>query len=247
MIGVLTNEERHAQMAEAVKLFPMLRKKQKFGNKRISIICYGPSLKDTWHQIPLTQPMITVSGAHDFLLDHGITPQFHVECDPRKHKAFMLEAPTKTTTYLMASVCNPEWWPKLAGAKVKLWHLLQGPETVAWVEEHHRAGRNSLIGGGSTVGQRAMNVGGALGYRKFDVFGMDCSYTTTRHAGVHTGPSQTDVFVKAGGRKFRSTKQMIDSAIQMEDFLQEIDVEVKFYGDGLMQEMARIIEARKKI
>ena len=235
--GVLTNAQRHDQMAAALHL-PLLKKKGKFNDRRMSIVCYGPSLEDTWKQI--RRPMMTVSGAHDFMVDRGIVPDFHVDCDPRAHKAQMLKKPQKETKYLMASVCHPDFWAVLKGQNVKVWHLVNGDdlETVAWVAQHHPEGMESLIGGGSSVGMRAMNVSAALGFRRFDIYGMDCSFTKNRHAGAHTGKEQTKILVRVGLRTFQTTQQMLHAAIEMEKFLETQDAEVVFYGDGLMQETA---------
>ena len=244
MIGVMTNEERHKQMAQAIGLFPMLQKKGKFLPRRASIACYGPSLADTWRE--LRRPIISVSGAHDYLVERGIVPDFHVDCDPRPHKPEMLRKPQEGTAYLMATVCHPMFWKALQGRSVRLWHLINGDdmETVAWVARNHPDGMKSMIGGGSSVGQRAMNVAAALGYRKFDIHGMDCSFTENRHAGAHTGSRQVETLVKAGDRIFKTTKQMLQAAIEMEHFLQQQDAEVRFYGDGLMQETAKILRGR---
>ena len=182
--GALSNDERHAQMALAHG--QMLKKKHKFNDKWASFVCYGPSLLDTWKVIK--RPIVTVSGAHDFLVERGVIPDFHVDCDPREHKVKMLKMPQKETTYLMATVCHPSWWEALKGQNIKLWHLINGNdmETVSWVAKNHPEGMKSMIGGGSTVGMRAMNVMAVLGFRRFNFHGMDCSYTTQRNAGEHT-------------------------------------------------------------
>ena len=244
MIGVMTNEDRHTQMAQAIGLFPMLQKRGTFLPRRASIACYGPSLADTWQK--LRRPIITVSGAHDYLVERGIVPDYHVDCDPRPHKPEMLRKPQKATIYLMASVCHPRFWEALQGRSVRLGHLINGDdlETVECVAENHLVGIKSMIGGGSPVGMRALNVAAARGYRKFNIHGMDCSFTENRHAGAHTGSQQVETLVKAGDRTFKTTKQMLQAAIEMEHFLQQQDAEVRFYGDGLMQETAKILRGR---
>src|SRR5439155_104689 len=171
--GVLSDAERHEHMRIAMETgFPFLQKRSSFHENRCSLVCYGPSLLDTWRQIkPLDQSIITVSGAHDFLVDRNVIPTYHVEIDPRAHKPRMLRNPREETRYLMASCCHPDFWPKLAGYDVQLWHLINGNDTTTtdWVRDHHLAGWASLIGGGSTVGQRAMNVAAALGFRRFSI------------------------------------------------------------------------------
>lgn len=241
--GVLTNDERHAQMALAPN-FPMLKKHQKFSDRKINIACYGPSLALTFRDI--RGPVMSVSGAHDFLRSKGITSIWHVDCDPRPHKAEMV-TPNADTKYLMATVCHPDFWAKLKGKRVNLWHCINGDdmETVKWVAEHNPQGLGSLIGGGSTVGMRAMNVAAALGFRRFDVYGMDCSYEDKPHAGPHGGKRQEEVLVRVGNRQFKTTPQLLQAAREMEMFLQEYDAEVTFHGDGLVQETARALNLRK--
>ena len=44
--------------------------------------------------------------------------------------------------------------------------------------------------------------------------------------------------VKAGNRVFQTTRQMLQAAIEMEQFITTQDAEIAFFGDGLMQETA---------
>lgn len=243
--GVLSNDERHAQMFKALG-FPMLKKKNKFNDKWISIVCYGPSLEKTWKQIKY--PVVTVSGAHDFMVNKGIVPSYHVDCDPREHKAKMLKKPHRDISYLMASVCHPEFWNVLKGKQVRLWHLINGDDmdTVEWVAKNHHEGIDSMIGGGSSVGMRAMNVLSALGYRRFRFYGFDCSFVDKQYAGEHLGKQQAKTFVRAGDRVFVTTRQLLQTAIEMEKFIETQDAEIVFHGDGLMQETAKILKQRKQ-
>jgi hypothetical protein len=247
MKGVMSNAARHEQMSLALKQgFPMLQKHGHFHDGIMQIACFGPSLMQTFPEIEFNLPLMSVSGAHDFLIYRGWVPTYHVEIDPRPHKPEMLQNPQKTVEYLMASCCHPDFWDVLKGKKVTLWHLINGNdyETVEWVKRNHPAGEGSLIGGDSTVGQRAMNVAAALGYRKFKIFGMDGSFTDSCHAGNHTGPAQPIRRVAFHQRKFTTSPHLLQSVFEMERFLTSMDVEVEFYGDGLMQEMARAIHRK---
>lgn len=250
MIEVVSSTERHEQMRIAIeKGFPFLRKNERFSPNKVSIVCYGPSLLDTWRTLKMTdQSMITVSGAHDFMADRNIQPTWHVEMDPRPHKPQMLRNPREGTKYLMASVCHPDFWGILKGYDVELWHLINGEDhtTMDWVAEHHPEGMQSLIGGGSTVGHRAMNVAAALGFRRFDIFGMDCSLAKAGlHAGPHTNEKQPVIAVRAAGRPFRTTPQLLHAAREMANFILTHDVDINFYGDGLMQELARTLKRKR--
>lgn len=244
--GILSNEVRHAQMAEALKSgYPFMKKATGFHDLKLTIACYGPSLKQTWQEIKNTrQHLMTVSGAHDFLQERGCRIGWHVEIDPRPNKVAMLK-PRLFTKYLMATVCHPDIWDVLGGQDVELWHLINDEATVEWVKQNDPEHIDSMIGGNSTAGQRALNVAAALGFRKFDIYGMDCSFTEEQHAGRHTGKPELQLPVWIAGRKFTTTPQMFQAAREMEQFLRTYDADVTFHGNGLMQEIAKHIQQRK--
>jgi uncharacterized Rossmann fold enzyme len=248
--SILSTEERHAQMQKAVITgLPFLKKQREFHEEFISIVCYGPSLAETWHDINGRDylPILTVSGAHDFLIERGVRPSIHVHLDPRPFEREMLSMPNDSTRYLMASVCPPEFWNVLEGRRVELWHLINGPETVEWVRKNHPDGLDSMIGGGSTVGQRALNVAAALGYRRFRIFGMDCSFGPAHWAGPHPGNEEPIIKVEMEGRKFKTTPHLWKAAREMAEMLQTADIEVEFHGDGLMQTVAKSIKQKRSL
>lgn len=243
--GVSDPSLRHGQMSAAMEKareygFSML-KRTPHHEGTISIVCYGPSLKDTWRFIP--RPIMTVSGAHDFLIERGVIPDYHLDCDPREHKIQML-TPHAGVKYLMASVCHQSAWEKLKGHEVKLWHLHNGAETDDWLRENDT--KNAPIGGGTTAGSRAFQVAEWLGFVRFNVFGMDCSYEseTKRHAGGHLGKTQKPIHVLCNGKEFISSPQMVEAARETMVMIQNYEVFMYFHGDGLQQEMVRAFRSR---
>src|ERR1051326_224066 len=138
--GILTDAERHANMQESLHKFPFIEPCPAPHGGIVSVVGYGPSLRRSWKAIP--RPIISVSGAHRFLVEHGIIPDWHVEIDPRPHKVEMIQ-PQKTTKYLMASVCHPHFWDILEGHDVELWHLINDDATGEWVEHHDPLHKNA--------------------------------------------------------------------------------------------------------
>ena len=238
--GVVEKAGRAEQMSAAIKAAKengwkqMVRKSH--SNDVMSIVCYGPSLRDTWKHIK--RPIMTVSGAHDFLIGRGIVPDYHVDCDPRDHKVKMLH-PAKAVKYRMATCCHPSLWEKLKDYDVELWHLHNDSHTEEWVREND-PGAN-MLGGGSTAGMRALEVASMLGYRRFEIHGMDSSYESeaVRHAGPHGGKKQNVVEVNVDGFWFKSSPQMVEAAKEVITFLQNYDVELTFHGEGLTQAMVQ--------
>jgi hypothetical protein len=211
----------------------------------LSIVCYGPSLLDTWQDIK--RPIMTVSGAHDFLIERGIVPDFHVDTDPRKHKSDML-TPHKDVVYLIASACNPDIWGKIKSRgrpqddlKAYYWHAVNGQHTVDWILKHDDG--SLMISGGSTAGLCAIHIGGVLGITNFNIYGMDCSYKDgARHAGLHGGPTQKIIDQEAGGKVWQTSRQMLTSAEEFEYHSREYGFEYCLHGEGYLQSKMNDLE-----
>lgn len=200
----------------------------------LSIACYGPSLRDTWQD--LERPIISVSGAHDFLIERGIVPDFHMDMDPRPHKVAHVLKPHPSVQYLMASVCHPFTWSVLRGFKVRTFHVVSGANTYAWLQVHDP--RTLLVVAGSSVGLGAMHVGGVLGFRHFEVHGMDgCFRDEARHAGAHFGHEQRPIPWTANGRTWQTSKIMINSNVELLNMLREFPFFAVLHGTGLVQDM----------
>jgi hypothetical protein len=99
-------------------------------NEPIAIVCFGPSLNDTWERIKNFKYVMSCSGAHKFLIEKGIIPTWHVEVDPRQHKIHLIGQPHKDVEYLIASTCHPKVLEHLKGFNVKLWHVFDPKDEV---------------------------------------------------------------------------------------------------------------------
>jgi len=238
MPACLGQPERHRQMKESVERgFPRLAKVP-VANKTISLIGYGPSLKDTWTDIK--RPMMTMSGSHDFLVERGVIPEFHCDMDPRKHKVRML-TPHPQVHYLMASVCHPLIWEKLQGFKVALWHAVSGDLTVNWIKMNDPDAL--LVSGGSCIGLVAIHLAGCLGFNHFELHGYDGSYRgAERHAGPDQGHPQGRIDTKIWGHWYPTSKIMENANVELQNLLNWFPVFVVFHGEGRNQKFAELTE-----
>lgn len=239
-------------------------------SRRVCIVGFGPSLKDTWRDILLEKKaynatVVSVSGSHDFLIERGIIPDYHVEVDPREHKAFFTRNPHPDVKYWIASCCHPKLIDNLVAkkAQVALWHIYNSEIDFGLVDANGPDPDGWLIAGGSGVGARAINVMFTRGYRSFSLYGMDCSFAPSdgdQHAGEHSGKVQKEWQVRVGDRWFRSSGTgvyMAKSIIQNfqvmrgeceragDPFLPGTTdrVEMLLHGDGLLQHM--VFEANR--
>lgn len=204
----------------------------------IAVVCFGPSLADTWEQIRDFKYIITCSGSHKFLIDRGIVPTYHVDVDPRKHKCTLLGTPHPDVEYLIASTCHPDLLAMLEGFNVKLWHVFDNAEE----------GQRILppgewaVTGGCSVGLRAMTMARFLGFTDLHIFGMDGSEGKTgKHAAEH--PNQVPVAMKVeypegSGTFYLTTPGFLEAARTTWHELDQMpDVRATFYGEGLVQAM----------
>lgn len=211
----------------------------------LAIVGYGPSLRASWPEIS-TQHVCTTSGAHDFLIARGITPTWHVEFDPRPHKAEMLNRPLLDTTYCLASTCNKNLFDKLTFHKVLLWHAMgsePSEDCEAVCQEESDDG--ILLVGGSNAGLRALSVGYTLGFRRFDLFGLDCSYADdgATWAGEHTGKPHSKLKVECDGKQFFTSDVMINAAEELFDWLGRVkDCEVRIFGESLFAARMKLFQ-----
>jgi hypothetical protein len=214
-----------------------------------ALVCYGPSLAG---QYPVLAEMakgaqvdvITVSAAHDFCIERGMVPDYHVESDPRAHKAKHMKRAHRGVHYYFASCVHPAYVAKVLRGRgdLSLWHCYEGKWSDVISTEYDPGW--PMVMGGSNVGLRACMLFHALGYRKFEIFGMDCSFGEAgeQHAGQHAGKAQSETTFTCNGKQFRSSMLNIGYARQFLDMVRFLtDVSWRVHGDGLLRNMLESI------
>lgn len=243
-VGALKPEDRWANVEAAIKRFPDRIETGPASGRTALLACYGPSLASAIDKIERgeNEDVISVSGAHDFLLSHGVFPDYHVECDPRPHKALNIERGFPEVEYLLASCVHPDLFARVEGQRVRLWHIADSDH----IEKFSAIGESPqhIIGGGGSVGLRSIPLLYAMGYRDFSIFGMDCSFADegqTQWAGKHAGKRQDLCEVMCGDRKFISSPVLLTYATGFMELVQQRqDIVIRVYGDGLLQAMLRM-------
>jgi hypothetical protein len=231
---------------------------------RVCVVGFGPSLQQTWQSILVEKrafgaKVVSVSGAHDFLISRGIVPDYHIEVDPREHKCMFTRNPHPGVNYWIASCCHPNLIDNLVctGSKLALWHLYNSDNDLKIIAPDGIDPDSLLICGGSGVGARAVHLMFGQGYRTFSLYGMDCSFAAqdgSQHAGEHSGKKKPEWQVRVGDRWFRSSAQLVYMARSMMDSCRMLEqiakdqgepaidgtadhVEFFMHGDGLLQSM----------
>jgi len=251
-VGVVDSEKRWQQVTtNTARIGKRIETAEKH-ERRVLVACYGPSLK---HNIEALKQeaaetgglIVSVSGAHDFLIENGIRPDVHLECDPRPHKADNIAKPIEGVQYLIGSCCAPELFDKLEGGDVRLWHVSSPEHQMRFVDEIKENPLHVISGGGS-VGLRSIPVLYAMGYRAFTIYGMDCSFSddgSEQWAGAHAGKRQDLCQVNCGGRVFTTSPILLTYATGFFETIQKVsDCTVKMVGNGLLQSMCVVLSNR---
>lgn len=210
---------------------------------KVAVVGFGPSLQDTWEQLKDFQYIITCSGSHKFLIERGIIPTWHVEVDPRAHKIGLLGEPHPNVIYFPSSTSHPAYLehlaklgPELFEKNVLLWHVFDNSEDGARILPRGEW----CITGGCDVGLRAMGIAAFLGFRDLHIFGLDGSARETRHAGEHPNTPKAYDICTYDGVEYKTTAGMLEAARQVWHELDQMPaVKATFYGEGLIQHMAR--------
>ena len=227
------------------------------------IVGSGPSLPNMIDAIREEKrqkhPICAIKGAHDFLIDHGITPDLFVSVEPRERP---LKHMSDRTCYMLASRCPPSLFDQLKGKNVLVWHSWSShnntppdPETdkvLRWEDFNPLPecevwrGRFG-VGGASTSGLRAVNLAYLMGFRKMHMYGMDSCLAadkyTKRFSGENIGDSKViDVIVD--GKRFFCNGALSSQAMEFQQVAGMFkDMEFTVYGGGLL---AAIMEARDR-
>jgi uncharacterized Rossmann fold enzyme len=209
----------------------------------VAIVGYGPTLKATWRQIT-TPWVVTTSGAHDFLLERGITPVWHVEFDPREEKIAFIDPPCDDCTYCLASVCHERMFEHLRNNQVLLWHACGGNPGEDCKVVNDAEDDGILLLGGSTSGLRAIMVAHVLGFRNFELFGLDCSYEAGEiWAGKHVGQKHNVIEIECNGKRFQTSDMMINAADEQFNTIHQLPgCRFQVHGESLFAERLKLMQ-----
>lgn len=232
-----------AENSERVKgriNYKAFRSDTPLSDEPVAIVGYGPSLRETWPKLRDFKVIYSGSGAHRFLIDNGIVPTYHVESDPHEYKVALVGTSHPDVTYLISSICHPKYFDNLeaVNAKILLWHMLfLEPEIFSYFPKNEW-----IMTGGHIVGPRMVKMARIMGYRNLHIFGLDGSAASPSetHSGNHPNPPKALDRIEIDGQFYWTNRTWEDHAkILFQELDRMPEVKTTFYGDGLIQAMAK--------
>jgi hypothetical protein len=199
------------------------------------IVGGGPSLASCLLTLrAIKGDIFAVNNAPRYLNNRGIGIYAHVLMDAHEHVLKFASADIRMARYY-ASQCRPDVL-EMAGDELICWHAasdcLKG---LGMYEARH------IVGGGTTTAMRTMVLAYGLGYRRFELFGLDSSFAGGRHHCYEQHEYESILDVTCGERTFQSSPQMV---AQAEDFkitawdMIQVGCEISVHGDSLLKEIA---------
>jgi len=142
----------------------------------IAIVGGGPSVKDHLDKIRKFKWIMAAGSSHDYLIAHGIVPNFAVSTDSKEETNLYYSSLHPNVQYIMASTLPPSLFDRMAAAncRTELFHFNEQ------VDPKHYQGEMS-IGWGCMVGVVCIQMALYLGFQHQHYFGYDCCLDREAH------------------------------------------------------------------
>jgi uncharacterized Rossmann fold enzyme len=234
---VAEDETLFANMDAAIaRGYPQIKEAQPAKTGAILLVASAPSVKGQLELIKKMKaagsPIVAIKGAHDWLIDNGVMPDYALAIDPQEHRIAFYK-PQPSVHYMIASQCHPAMFDNLEGCQVTLWH--------PYVKKGQDRPKNCmLIGGGTTSGLRAISLFYVLGYRQFELFGFDsCNdgeLLRVNGEGLKEGDKLIEVKIDPQGETFYCNTAMALQAEHFQTYYDYLpDATFNGHGRGLIQ------------
>lgn len=221
------------------------------------IVGGGPSLADNLddlHQHQMQGGIIfALNGAHDYLLKHGIMPEFMVLLDAREENARFVADSNPLVTYLIASQCHPKVFDMLSDNEVIMWTACcETPEQDTELANKFPNLPICMIGGGATVGLKTLNLAYLWGFRDFILYGMDSSYSDGENHAYRQdlNDKESRMEIHAAGRDFICAPWMAKQATEFQRQYRQLTAfgcKIAVRGDGLIPHIHKQLESQKNV
>ena len=239
--------------------YPQVKQSELPKDGRILLVASAPSVKGQLELIKKMQaegsPIVAIKGAHDWLIDNGVIPDYALAIDPQEHR-IAFHRPHKAVQYMIASQCHKAMFDNLDGYNVTLWH--------PYIKKGQDRPKNSmLIGGGTTSGLRAISLFYVLGWRNFELFGFDScndgNVLRVNGDGLKDGDKLIEVRIDREGEPFFCNAAMALQAEHFQTYYEYLpDATFTGHGHGLIQaiinkrsqnvfELAAVIDKKQQL
>lgn len=222
-------------------------------NREAIIVAGGPSMRDHVRDIRKRHErggcLISMNGSARWLMSKGMKPDCHIMLDGRPDNVQFVEGLPAKTKLFIASQCHPDVFDAVEGRPdVWMWHAAMNEDLEALVKEHSNDRLGVIVGGGSTVGLRALYLAFISGFRRLHAYGMDGSYHGAEHHAFAQplNDGERTVTVMVLGKSYTCAPWMVRQANEFHSHYKSLvtsGARLWFHGRGLIPDMARAIQS----
>ncbi len=217
---------------------------------KCAIVGAGPSVKHYVEQIKAIGAgdlnlVLTVNGAHDWLIQQDVPPDIHVvsEMDLEDARVALGGHPHPDVAYYICSYCAPSIFLQLASYRRVLWHAFCAPQGYQQAIAKYFPG-DFMVAGGFCTFFRTLTIATILGYRDIELFGIDSSFEDSSHVDGYVladkepriklwgaDPNHVDLrqFTTQGGLAFQ-VREFLDYCKH-----NQAGLSLRVHGDGLLR------------
>lgn len=219
----------------------------------IALVGGGPSLKETIKDLAKYKYIMACGSVHDYLIENDVLPKWCALIDPDPLIINYLQEANKLITYLVASQCDPKVFEHLKYKSVYLWHAYG----EKYKPEVYGEGK-ILVGGGCTIGTRAIMLALGMGFSDLHLYGFDTCLDEkyNHHAYEFSSEEETIGDIKeitlgvVNGKKYKVAGYMLGQLIDFQAILKSNanKLNITIHGDGLLKdlmEMAKNMDNNK--
>jgi hypothetical protein len=205
--------------------------------------------------------LLTLNGAYNWAVRHGITPSAQCVVDARPFNARFVDPVVDGCKYLICSQCDPSVFENLPKDRTFLWHT--SADMIEDILKEAYPIQYFVIPGGSTVLLRAIPLMRMLGYSKFILYGCDSCVLPDMNGAegdlkyFHHAYEQKEndsepvfpIIVNPGGRVFHCTTWQISQGQEFIDLIRYLGEEILLdvRGDGLLSHILQVGAAQAEI
>lgn len=184
---------------------PQLEKLEGTESGRCIIVGAGPSAELCPRDPDV--PVIVIDRMYAWALDRETPPDYVVAMDSAADVAESFQRFGPFTRHLVAASCDPLVLDALLGRRAFLYQTPQHDIDLHAMLEEAKIERASLVVAGGTVVQAALSCAVALGFREFDLYGVDLHVGAGTYApgAAANGCEGARVELRVGDRTFTTT------------------------------------------
>ncbi len=219
---------------------------------KMAIVGGGPSVANYVEEIKKYKAndldnLMSVNAAHNWLIQQGIVPRIHVlsEFDVEDVEVSLGGPPHRDVTYYLSSCCNTNLFRQLSDYKRVLFHPFMPMQGYQQAINYYFKNEFMVCSGWATF-FKSLAIATVLGFREFELFGIDSSFEGSSHVGDYVIANKEPAISVWGGdqwgkglKRFTTQGGLVYQAKEFLEFCKynQSGLRLRVRGDSLLRHL----------